>query len=89
MVAARHRGLEFAERTLDSFDVTEQLGNVRTERATVRARWALVVQRNAPTLRNADLTTVGINLAGDDPQQRGLANSVASDQANSLAGANA
>ena len=89
MVAASHRGLEFAERTLDSLDVAEQLGDIRTERATVRAWWSLVVQRNAPTLRNADLTAVGINFAGDDPQQRGLANAVASNQANSLAGANA
>ena len=89
MVAASHRGLEFAERTLDSLDVAEQLGDIRTERATVRAWWALVVQRNAPTLRNPDLAAVGINFAGDDPQQRCLANPVASDQANSLACAHA
>ena len=89
MVAAGHRGLELAERTLDSLDVSEQLGHVGTKRATVRAGWALVVQRNPPALRNPDLTAVGINFAGDDPQQRRLANPVASDQANSLAGANA
>ena len=86
---AGNRGLEFAERTLDSLDVAEQLGDIRTERATVRAWWSLVVQRNAPTLRNADLTAVGINFAGDDPQQRCLANPVASDQAHSLACAHA
>ena len=89
VVAARHRLFELGQAPLDRLNIAEQLGHVEPERAAVGARRTLVVQRHAPAARNADLAAIGRHLAGDDAQQRRLADTVAAHEAEALARADA
>ena len=89
VVAARHRLFELGQAPLDRLNIAEQLGHVEPERAAVGARRTLVVQRHAPAARNADLAAIGRHLAGDDAQERRLADAVAAHEAEALARADA
>ena len=88
-VAAGHPRLEVGEVALGLLGARHALGDVLLEGELGREGRALVVQRHLRALGQADRPAVGIELAGQDPQQRGLALAVAPDDGQALAGVDA
>ena len=89
-VPGGHAGLELGELGLGRDGVGHAFCDVLLERATGDLqRGTLVVQSDPGALGQADPARVGRQLAGDDPQQRGLALAVAPDDRQAISGSDA
>ncbi len=85
-VPGRHAALELGQSILGGVHVGQALADVGAERVRACNRRPLVVQRDAVALGLADVARVGVDLARDRAQERGLAGAVAADQGEALTG---
>ena len=85
--ALRHRLLEATELGLDVEEVARAGERVLAQRDVELERWALVVERDARSLRERELPALERGLAGDRAQERRLAGAVRAGQREPIAAA--